>query len=202
MTLNPHHPRISAVVLAAGASRRMGQPKMLLPWGATTVIGKVLETILDGGIRQPVVVTGRAEAEVHQALKAFQVRWVHNPEYEHTEMLQSLQLGLAALPEDAEAFLVVLGDQPQIETRVVEQVIDTYLQKGPAILIPSYQMRRGHPWLVRRDLWQSLSSLAADANLRQFLNLHKDQIEYLNVDSTSVLMDLDTPEEYQKQRPE
>jgi molybdenum cofactor cytidylyltransferase len=192
---------VSSIVLAAGASRRMGQPKMLLPWGSTTVIGKVLETLIAGGVYDPVVISGRAEDEMRQALKPFSIRWVHNPDYEHTEMLQSLQLGLSSLPHDAQAFLVVLGDQPQIEAGIVQQVIQTYQMLDRAIIIPSFQMRRGHPWLVRRDLWQSLAGLPADANMRQFLNRHVEQIEYLNVDTPSVLMDLDTPEDYQRQKP-
>jgi molybdenum cofactor cytidylyltransferase len=192
---------ISAIVLAAGASRRMGQSKMLLPWGATTVIGKVLETLIKCGVSDPVVVSGRDQAQLHQVLSPFAIRWVHNSNYEHTDMLQSLQLGLPAVSEDADAFLIVLGDQPQIEASVVEQVIATYQDHHPAIVIPSYQMRRGHPWLVRRDLWASMAALPADANLRQFLNQHTDQIEYLNVDTPSILMDLDTPEDYQRLKP-
>jgi molybdenum cofactor cytidylyltransferase len=192
---------ISAIVLAAGASRRMGQSKMLLPWGSTTVIGRVLETLLQGGISDPVVVSGRDEAELHRALNPYSIRWVHNPDYDRTDMLQSLQLGLPALPKEAEAFLVVLGDQPQIEAPVVAQVIGKFREQHAAIVIPSYQMRRGHPWLVFRDLWESLASLPADASLRQFLNQHADQIDYLNVDTPSVLMDLDTPEDYRRQKP-
>jgi len=148
-----------------------------------------------------VVVSGRDQAQLHQVLSPFAIRWVHNSNYEHTDMLQSLQLGLPAVSEDADAFLIVLGDQPQIEASVVEQVIATYQDHHPAIVIPSYQMRRGHPWLVRRDLWASMAALPADANLRQFLNQHTDQIEYLNVDTPSILMDLDTPEDYQRLKP-
>jgi molybdenum cofactor cytidylyltransferase len=201
MKLPQDKARIGAVVLAAGASRRMGQPKMLLRWGNTSVIGRVIQVLNDAGIVEPVVVTGRSADEVQNELQAFSVRRVHNPDYEKTEMLQSLQLGLTALADELDAFLVVLGDQPQIELAVVRQIIDRFEQEAPALIIPSYQMRRGHPWLVRKDLWESLRSLPAEATMRTFINQHADQIEYLNVDTSSILMDLDTPEDYSRQKP-
>ncbi len=200
---NPAHnnPLISAVILAAGASRRMGQPKMLLPWGGTTVIGQVARTVLASGAVRPVVVTGRSAQEVHEALRGQAVCFAHNPNYADSEMLQSLQIGIASLPAEAEAFLVVLGDQPQIEGEVIAQVCRAYQASGAALIIPSYQMRRGHPWLVDRSLWPELLALPAEATLRQFLNQHAAEIHYLNVDTPSVLMDLDTPEEYDRQKP-
>ena len=200
---NPHHNNllISAVILAAGASRRMGQPKMLLPWGDTTVIGQVVRTVLTSGAVRPVVVTGRSSQEVQEALRGLPVYFAHNPGYATNEMLQSLQIGIASLPGEAAAFLVVLGDQPQIEGEVIAQVCREFQAGGAALIIPSYQMRRGHPWLVTEALWAELLSLPATATLRQFLNQHAGEIHYLNVDSPSILMDLDTPEEYARQKP-
>ncbi len=192
---------ISAVVLAAGASRRMGQPKMLLPWGNTVVIQKVVSTLLEGGVSLPVIVTGRSAEEIKRAVQSKTVIWVHNPDYETTEMLQSLQLGLRSLPENAKAFLIVLGDQPQIETDVIRQITAEYNAHHPAIIIPSNQFRRGHPWLVSSDLLPELLELPEEATLRQFLNAHTGSITYLNVDNPTVLMDLDTPAEYERQKP-
>jgi molybdenum cofactor cytidylyltransferase len=193
--------QISAIVLAAGASRRMGQSKMLLPWGDSTVIRKVLDTLLEAGVTEPVVVTGRTSTEIHQELASLTVRWAHNPDFEHTEMLQSLQIGLRQLPPSCDAFLVVLGDQPQIEPAIVRQILQQAAGSNSALTIPSYQMRRGHPWLIKKSLWEDLASLDKSATLRQFLNQHAAQIEYQNVDSDSVLMDLDTPEDYARSQP-
>ena len=192
---------ISAVVLAAGASRRMGKPKMLLPWGSTSVIARVVDILIESGVKFPVVVTGRTSQEVKDCLSGRPVGWAHNPDYENSEMLQSLQIGIPLLPEMAGAFLVVLGDQPQIERIVVKQLIQEYRRRNSVLIIPSYQYRRGHPWLVRRDLWPELLSLPAHASLRVFLNAHASDIVYLNVESPSVLMDLDTPEDYARQKP-
>lgn len=192
---------ISAVILAAGASRRMRQPKMLLPWGDSVVIQKVVSTLVDSGVSRPVMVTGRSAEEIKQVIQADSIIWVHNPNFETTEMLQSLKIGLRHLPEEATAFLIVLGDQPQIEPVVIRQIIAEYIMNQRKIIIPSYQFRRGHPWLVSRDLLPELLVLPEDATLRQFLNAHTDAIYYLNVDNSSVLMDLDTPAEYEQQKP-
>lgn len=200
-THDPNRPEISAVILAAGSSRRMGRPKLLLPWGATTVIGQVTAVVCASGVLEPVLVTGRMDGEVRAATAAWGVHWVHNPDYAHTEMLQSLQIGLREISPEALACLVVLGDQPQIEGAVVAQVLRAFRDEPCRILIPSYQQRRGHPWLVHRDLWGELLELPPDANLRIFLNRHVDDIHYLNVSSPSVLMDLDTPEDYARSKP-
>jgi molybdenum cofactor cytidylyltransferase len=221
----PANLEVSAVILAAGSSRRMGQPKMLLPWGKTTVIGQVTGVICAAGIAETVIVTGRMAEEVRAASAAFSevppagatlrcspagatLRWVHNPDYAQTEMLQSLQIGLreisnnptAGRPASA-ACLIVLGDQPQIECALVEQLLQDFWAEPCPILIPSFQQKRGHPWLVHRALWDGLLALPAEANLRSFLNQHAGEIRYLNVSSPSVLMDLDTPEDYARSRP-
>lgn len=188
--------RVSAVILAAGASRRMGLSKMLLPWGDSSVIQKVAGTLLDAGVEQPVVVTGRSSQEVRQLLAGQPVRWAHNPDFENSEMLTSLQIGIRELPNDLDAFLVVLGDQPQIEPKIIHKILSQAQISASPLLIPSYHMHRGHPWLIKKTLWAELMTLGEGATLRQFLNRQAGQIEYLNVDTDTVLMDLDTPEDY------
>jgi molybdenum cofactor cytidylyltransferase len=169
---------------------------MLLPWGDSTVIRTVTTTLLKAGVTEPVVVTGRSSLEVHQLLADQPVHWAHNPSFESSEMMQSLQMGIQELSLTLDAFFVVLGDQPQIEVGIVRHIL-LQAQITPApIIIPSYQMHRGHPWLIKKELWSELLALDGSATLRQFLNAHAGQIEYLNVDSDSVLMDLDTPEDY------
>lgn len=193
---------IAAVILAAGRSQRMGQPKMTLPWGDTTVIGRVCEVLLGAGVAQQVVVTGGAHAEVVEALANFPVQVVFNGLFAQQEMLTSFQVGLRQLDEDIQAALVCLGDQPQIERRLVVRLMEEYEQSGAGLIVPSYQMRRGHPWLLDRSYWQDVLALAPAYSLRDFLNQHQSEIHYLAVDSRSVLLDLDTPEDYQKMRPD
>jgi len=196
---------ISAIVLAAGRSERMGTPKMSLPWGETTVIGKVVSTLLGSQVDQVVVVTGGGRTEVEAALgrlpPGLPVRSVHNPHYAAGEMLSSLQVGIAALGESVVATLIALGDQPQMEEQVVTAIISAYRQNGAGLVVPSYQMRRGHPMLVARPLWIELLSLRPPQTLRELLLAHSDQIQYVNVDTPTILQDLDTPGDYQHYKP-
>ncbi len=192
---------IAAIVLAAGRSIRMGRPKMILPWGNTTVIGRVVWVLHNAGISRVIVVTGGARQEVEDALSGIEVQLVFNPYYAREEMLVSLQCGLGFLEKEVEAALVVLGDQPQIELEVVQAILARYRLKRSALVVPSFRMRRGHPWLVDRRLWPAVLELDPGRTLRDLLNMHADQIEYLDVDSPCVLRDLDTPEDYQRERP-
>ncbi len=195
-------PETGAVVLAAGLSRRMGQPKLLLPWGEQTVIERVVSVLAGAGIGEIVVVTGGSHNLVQAALHTWSVRLAHNPDYHQGDMLRSLQTGLRAISQTCVAALVALGDQPQIEPSVVGSILGRANASEKALIVPSYQMRRGHPWLVRRALWQFLLEMDPETETaRDFLQRHAEQIDYLNVDTPSVLADLDTPEDYQRQKP-
>lgn len=195
--------RVGAVVLAAGMSRRMGHPKQLLPWGKTTVIRQVVNVLQEGGLSQIVVVTGRAGDLVKHELEGTNAQCVYNPNYETSEMLTSLKLGIQTLDETIHAALVVLGDQPQIEVSIVQKIIEQYTLGKGTLIVPSYKMRRGHPWLVDRKYWQEILHMdESQESLREFLNRHSQEIFYFVVDTPSVLADLDTPEDYQQMRPE
>lgn len=191
----------SAVVLAAGQSRRMGRPKMTLSWGNTTVIGRVLQALESGGVDNVLIVTGAARVEVEKAVSGFGVRTVFNPFYAEAEMIKTLQVGISALNDEYEAALVVLGDQPQLRPKVVRGILDTYQESQAALIVPSFEMQRGHPWLLGRTYWPEILSLPSSETLRDFLNRHAAEIHYLIVNSKSVLQDLDTPEDYQHYRP-
>jgi molybdenum cofactor cytidylyltransferase len=186
----------AAVIMAAGESKRMGSPKLVLPWGQDTVIGKVVRTLMEAGLSEIVVVTGGASNLVETALRGLAVRTRRNPDYTHGEMLASSQIGLQALSSKVETALLVLGDQPQIEVGVVKSILRVYEKDKPALVVPSYQLHRGHPWLVSRALWPAVFGLHPPETLRDFLKQHAAQITYLPVESASILQDLDTPEDY------
>jgi molybdenum cofactor cytidylyltransferase len=192
---------IAGIILAAGLSRRMGQPKMILPWGETTVIGHVAGILQAAGIQSIMVVTGGTANLVETALANYPVSTVFNPNYANGDMLFSIQAGLAAIPERIQAALVVLGDQPQIETGTVREMLDLYRREKPPLAVPSYNMRRGHPWLIEKSLWPDILNLTPPATMRDFFQQHHTMISYLEVDTASVLSDLDTPEDYEKNRP-
>jgi molybdenum cofactor cytidylyltransferase len=196
---------IAAIVLAAGLSRRMGTSKLTLPWRDTTVIGQVVSVLSSAGIDEILVVTGGARQEVETALSGLPARLVFNSRFEASEMVDSLQLGLAQLSPSVEATLVALGDQPQIQLPVVQAVMRAYTKAHagypPCLIVPSYQMRRGHPWLVVRQLWTELVQLRPPETLRDFLGCHAEQIYYLPVSTDTILRDLDTPDDYAREKP-
>jgi len=192
---------ISAIILAAGQSKRMGQPKMLLPWGKSTVIEHVISTFLDAGIEDITVVTGGAREQVERAISQYPVRRIHNTDYEAGEMLSSIQCGLSVMTPQAQATLVGLGDQPQVQENSVRLICEEYQVSQSRLIVPSFQMRRGHPWLVARSLWNEILALKPPESPRDFLTRHANAIHYVNVETQSILADLDTPEDYERSHP-
>jgi molybdenum cofactor cytidylyltransferase len=191
---------ISAIILAAGQSKRMGQPKMLLPWGNTTVLEKVIATFKAADVEDILVVTGGVRDAV-ESLVGGSAQIIFNPNYAKGEMLSSVQVGLVGLKPGAEAALIGLGDQPQVRERSVRSVLKAYRNSGASLVVPSFQMRRGHPWLVARVHWDEILEMRSPASLRDFLNRHADEIHYVELHHESVLQDLDTPGDYLKSKP-
>ena len=195
---------ISAILLAAGESRRMGRPKLLLPWGKTTVLGKVVAEFAAANITDILVVTGGARNEVEDLLanlgNKFPVRTICNPEYAAGDMLSSIQAGLAALGPGPSAALIGLGDQPQVREATIRTICAVYSRTKAPLVFPSFQNRRGHPWLASRPFWAEILALPRSTNPRTFLGDYSGRIEYVDADE-SILQDLDTPEDYERSRP-
>jgi len=192
---------IAAIVLAAGLSLRMGTQKLLMPWGETTVIGAVLKALKDAGLSDIRVVTGGISAELQLYIQVVSGKLLYNKDFADGEMLTSLQVGLKDLDKEVDAILVVLGDQPQIEAKVVVEVSRRYEATHHSIVVPSYKMHRGHPWLLGQPYWDEVLAFKAPLTLRDFLNTHQQDIDYLTVDTPSILQDLDTPEDYARSKP-
>jgi molybdenum cofactor cytidylyltransferase len=144
------------------------------------------------------VVSGGDRVPVEEIAAACGARTVFNPQYATEEMLTSIRVGLRAMPAESEAAFVALGDQPQILPGTVRLLADEYSRGHAALVVPSYQLRRGHPWLVSRTLWNDVLSLQAPETARDFLRMHAGSIVHVNVDTPTILADLDTPEDYLK----
>jgi len=197
---------ITAIILAAGQSTRMGSPKMVLPWGNMTVIEHVVSVFSKAGIDDILVVTGGAHEQVEsvilQCRKKYPVRSVYNEKYKSGDMLTSIQCGLRHIADKSVgAAMIGLGDQPQVQEGSVRRVCDAFLETESKIVVPSYKMRRGHPWLVARPLWDEILKMRSPQSPRDLLNAHQAEIQYVNLDDPNILADLDTPEEYRKWQP-
>lgn len=193
--------RIAAVVLAAGSSTRMGgQPKVLLPWDRRrTVIETVVARLLALRLADIVVVTGHRAADVTRALADLPVRTVYNLAYQQGEMLSSLQAGLQTLPPEVAACLVVLGDQPMVNIRTIDQVLLAYAQGKGEIIAPVFEGRRGHPVLFDRRFWPELLALQEGAP-RDVIRRYPNHLYLVPAHDDSILRDFDTLEQYHQER--
>lgn len=190
---------LTAIVLAAGLSRRMGRPKPLLPWGQRTVIEWIVGALAAAPVDDILVVTGHEHAAVERCLAGGPARVVFNPEYAGGEMLSSLQAGLRAAPAGASAALLFLGDQPALDSALLERLVAAHAGGQRPIVAPSYQRRRGHPLLVGRAYWDAILTLSGGRTLRDLLREVNDVICYVETDDPGVLQDMDTPDEYRRQ---
>lgn len=186
---------VSAVVLGAGLSKRMGGPnKLLLPWADGTVLGSVL-----GALRQceldVTVVTGRDAAEVERVADG--ARCAFNPGYEEG-LGSSIAAGVAASPAGS-ACLVVLGDMPGLDPAVIRALLEAFQPVAPdAIVAPVYSKRPdrpGHPVLFGSVHRAALMRLGGDEGARSILQAHRDRLVLVPVEGQ--LSDLDTPEDFQ-----
>ena len=189
---------ISAIVLAAGLSTRMGQFKPLLPYGKCTVIEQIVTVLLKSPVEEVIVVTGFKGQEIETQLKSWPVTLVYNPDYATGEMLTSLHVGLNAVSTESTAILLTLGDQPAIQREVIEKVIAASHDNHESIIIPSYQRRRGHPLLIPRNFWKEIYSLSQGDTLRDFLRIIND-IFHVEVYTSTVLRDMDTINDYHRE---
>jgi molybdenum cofactor cytidylyltransferase len=194
--------RVTAVVLAAGESRRMGRQKLLLPWGETTVLGQVLANIQASDIHDILLVSGHEAAAVEAVAGAYGVPAMWNEAFAAGEMLSSLQTAVRRLPPEIEAVLVVLGDQPLVGTAVINQLLHAYWGLAGPIIAPVYQGQRGNPVLLDRRTFAELLALPPGAAPRDLLRRHADAVHLLEVDDQGVLLDLDRPEAYEQWRPD
>ena len=140
---------------------------------------------------------GHRQAEIRTALQFTQAEIVFNPDYAQTEMLCSYQVGIRQLVDKSCAgALIALGDQPHIPVSIIQQVIEQAQQMPDKLVIPSYTMRRGHPFYLPRQCWADLLALGAEASLRTLLVRYTDEIRYVNVEDDAILRDMDTPADY------
>lgn len=193
---------LGAIVLAAGLSTRMGHPKLLLPWGETNVIGQVIAVLIACEIQPMVIVTGKTHEDIQKQFGRGNIHLAYNPDFDDGRMLKSLKTGLKKMTElGASATLLALGDQPQILPETIRAVMAAQMANQKLLIIPSHQIRRGHPWGIPRLFWEEIIHLPNDLTMRDFINSHRSDIQYVNVDSASILSDLDTPEDYQREKP-
>lgn len=186
---------VCAIVLAAGESKRMGSPKMLLPYNGKTVIEQVIDNVLSSGIRNPVIVLGSDHEEIAKVIKGYPVSQCYNEKYRNG-MLSSVQCGLASLPDHSGAVLIIPGDQPMIDAAQMKRVMKVWHESGKGIVMPAHNGKRGHPLIVDMKYMREVMSLPESKGLRALAELHPDDVMEAETDDPSVLRDIDTQQDY------
>ncbi len=189
---------IWAVILAAGESRRMGQPKLLLPFGKRTIIESVVQSVVSSKVDGTLVVLGSEREKIEKKVKNFSVRSVYNPDC-RKGMLSSVLCGLRALPDETRAVVVVLGDQPSVSKQTINRIIDEYQNTKKGIVLPVYNKERGHPVLIDMKYREEIEALSADVGLRGTVYSHPEDILEVEVDTPSIHQDIDDEADYKKE---
>jgi molybdenum cofactor cytidylyltransferase len=192
--------RVSAVVLAAGASTRMGRAKQLLPLGETTVLARTLGNVRSAGLDQIVLVLGASAGAIRRQLPQpllEGVKVVVNPAYGQG-MASSLREGLSAVDRESDAALIILGDQPFLQPQTLHQIIDGYRGSRAQIVVPTYQGERGNPVLLDRSVFPEAMALEGDVGCRAIFPNHLEGISKVEVEDMGVLLDLDDPADYER----
>jgi len=188
---------ITAIVLAAGKSERMGRPKMLLPFGRKTLIETVLAGVRRSRIDDVIVVLGAHREAIEPVISKLAFRTVFNKDF-GAGMLSSVLWGLHEVPAAAQAFLVVLGDHPSPPASVIDRLIAAHERTGKGIVLPVYRGRRGHPILIDTRYREEVTALDPSIGLRQLLGDHPADVLEVSVRTPAVLVDVDRPDDYRK----
>ncbi len=189
----------AAVVLAAGGSRRLGRPKQLEPWGETTLLGHVVERTRSFGLDEIWVVLGHDLESVLENAEMGDVYVIENPEWEEG-IASSLRVGLDALTRlsKCDSAMIVIGDQPNISTDVVEELMRSHAKEGRPVTVPKYRYTWGNPVIVDRSLWPRLMSLEGDEGAKRLWHAHPEWVNEVwfggqsprDVDTESDIADL------------
>lgn len=188
---------ICAIILAAGASTRMKTQKMLLPFKGKTIV----ETVVDNALNtteKVVVVLGSHKEQVAEKLAGRNISVAENENYLQG-MLSSVICGFNALPAEAEAALLFLGDQPHIPYEAAELVVSEWRNSEKGIVIPTFNGKRGHPVLIETRFKNEIEKLDIGKGLRQLMEIRKNDILEVDCQYPGILRDIDTPEEYNEE---
>jgi molybdenum cofactor cytidylyltransferase len=189
---------IWSIILAAGESKRMGFPKMLLEFNGKTMIENVIEHVAESDTDGILVVLGAGIDDLVDLVRKFDVTYCYNENYREG-MLASVQCGFRNLPADAEAVMVFQGDQPFIASSVIDSVIKAYRSSGNGIIIPVHNGKRGHPLLLDGRYRAEIDNLDPNMGLRSISILHSDDVLEIETGDPGILRDFDTPEDYKKE---
>ena len=186
--------KITAVILCAGSSSRMGECKALLPLGGKTALAQSVDRLRRGGVKDIWVVTGAREAMVSVEARRLACSVVHNPNYVEGKF-SSIRTGLSVCGAGADAVLLLPGDFALAKAQTVRAVLRGY-EKNKKLIYPTFLKERGDPLLVGKAFFPMLQRFSKDKGLRAFLSKYDSHALDVPVADRGILLDMDTPEDY------
>jgi molybdenum cofactor cytidylyltransferase len=183
---------VSAILLAAGRASRMGKLKQLMPLGDSTILEQTLDNLLGSHLTEVIVVLGYKAEEIVKRLSGKPIKVVVNPLY-RKGMSTSIAAGLKFVDSQAQAIMLVLGDQPYVDSPTINRLIDAFGGGKKGIAIPTYNGQRGHPLIFARKYQAQLSHLSGDIGGREIIKEHPEDVLEVPVDCEGIIIDIDTP---------
>lgn len=188
---------ISGLVLGAGASSRFGQPKQLLPFRGTTLLGWVIrQAARAASLDEVIVVLGRAASEIRERVEFGHAKVVDNPVFGEG-CASSYRAGIGAISPASDAVMIILGDQPGVEPEILDGVAEGWRQGDGQIVLASYQGRKGHPMLFAKPMFDQLIGLHGDKAAWKLVDANPDLLREVPFDR-SFPEDIDTQEDFQR----
>jgi molybdenum cofactor cytidylyltransferase len=191
--------RISGILLAAGESKRMGKPKLLLNLGKSNVINATINNLLKSEIYELIIVLGHEAQKIESSLSIQdkRIKFVTNKNYREG-MSTSIKCGVLTTSKESEAFLIALGDQPLISPNVVNRLIEKYQSSKVGIVTVMHQSLRGHPVLISKKYVEEILSLNGDIGARDLLKQHLEDTSSIKIESSEEFFDIDRTQDYEK----
>jgi molybdenum cofactor cytidylyltransferase len=186
---------VSAIVLAAGRSTRMGGPnKLLAELDGQKLVRIVTEQALASKAKDVIVVTGHQAELVEQALAGLEVKFVRNPDFANG-LASSVKVGISAVPKRADGAVICLGDMPMISADLIDRLVDAFApDRGNLIAVPVSGGRRGNPVLWSRRFFNELMTLDGDVGARHLIAKHNEAVAEVPVEGDGAFLDIDTPQ--------
>jgi len=189
---------VGIIIVVAGLSSRMGEFKPLMRFKDKTIIEHVVDTAIDSGAGEVIVVVGKEKEKIKKQLSGRNISIVENPDYADSEMLQSIKCGIERLSENAKACFVMPGDMPLISKACYRCMLNKAKKtKDIKVVQIKYHGNGGHPILVKKECFSHILNYEGDNGLKGALKKYKENIGVLEWHNSTILMDVDTPEDYQ-----
>ena len=188
--------KITAVILAAGDSSRMGQPKALLAYKGQTFLESILQKVQLAGIDKIVVMTGKHDAQIRENIKSSGAwTYIRNPHPEKGQ-LSSTQIALRKVPDKTTGVIQILVDHPQVKLSTYKAIVYKALTSPNCIIIPSFNGKNGHPVYFGRKYFSELLSAPIDKGARVVVHQNKNEVIRISVPDSGILQDIDLPKDY------